>query len=186
MNGRNRTLLAIAMSTALLAPMAFAQKAKTETKATVDTAQTTKPMTTTTPTATTKGVVDTTAMDAEQKKTDLAEQKPTTRPADAVDARVVPATQVPVHTGKATEDPKAAQQAIPPTAQGAAHAAAHSSVVQRDVWARLDADGDGKISAIEADADTTFDGDFAAMDGDGDGFVTDAEFRAHAKATRKP
>lgn len=185
MNGRTRTLLAIAMSTALLAPMAFAQKAKTETKATVDTAQTTKPMTTamptTTPTATTKGVVDATATDTEQKKTDLAEQKPTTRPADSVDARVVPTTRLPVQTGKATEDPKTADQDIPPTAQGAAHAAAHSSVVQRDVWARLDADDDGKISATEADADTIFDGDFAAMDGDADGFVSDAEYRTFAK-----
>ena len=36
MNGRTRTLLAIAMSTALLAPVAVAQQAKTEVKATGD------------------------------------------------------------------------------------------------------------------------------------------------------
>ena len=201
MNGRTRTLLAIAMSTALLAPMAFAQKAKTETKATVDAAQTTKPTTTTTPPASVKPTaggkttdkttdkttepisraVDATTTDVETKKTDLAGEKPTARPADAVDARVVPATKLPVQTGKATEDPKAADQAMPPTSQGAAHAAAHSSVVQRDVWARLDADGNGQISAIEADADTTFDGDFAAMDSDANGFVSDTEYRTFAK-----
>lgn len=184
MNGRTRTLLAIAMSTALLAPMAFAQKAKTEVKTTGDTtAQAAKPTETEVakPTATPKRAVGTTTEDLEQQKADLAEQKLTPRPADAVDARVVPATKLPVQTGKATEDPKQADQDIPPVAQGATHAAAHASVVQRDVWARLDADGDARISATEADADTTFDGDFAAMDGDADGFVSDAEYRTFAK-----
>jgi Ca2+-binding EF-hand superfamily protein len=68
------------------------------------------------------------------------------------------------------------------TSQGAAHAAGHSQVVTRDVFGKLDVDGDGKISATEASADADFNGGFSAMDGDGDGFVTDAEFRAHAKA----
>lgn len=66
--------------------------------------------------------------------------------------------------------------------QGAAHAAGHSAVVTRDVFGTLDVDGDGRISATEASADAGFNGGFSAMDGDGDGFVTDAEFRAHAKA----
>ena len=66
--------------------------------------------------------------------------------------------------------------------QGAAHAAGHSAVVTRDVFGTLDVDGDGRISATEASADADFNGGFSAMDGDGDGFVTDAEFRAHAKA----
>lgn len=70
--------------------------------------------------------------------------------------------------------------------QGAANAAGHSSVVQRDTWTRLDADADGRISTDEADADAGFDAGFAAMDSNGDGFVTDAEFRAHAKAGMKP
>lgn len=70
--------------------------------------------------------------------------------------------------------------------QGADNATPHSAVVQRDTWTRLDADADGRISADEADADAGFDAGFAAMDGNGDGFVTDAEFRAHAKAGMKP
>jgi Ca2+-binding EF-hand superfamily protein len=53
-------------------------------------------------------------------------------------------------------------------------------VVTRDVFGRLDVDGDGKISATEAGVDASF--DFAAMDSDGDGFVTDAEYRTWAKA----
>jgi Ca2+-binding EF-hand superfamily protein len=70
----------------------------------------------------------------------------------------------------------------PPQSQGAEHAAAHSSVVQRDVWTRLDTDGDGRISTTEGAIDTGFNAGFAAMDADHDGFVTDAEYRAGAKA----
>ena len=51
---------------------------------------------------------------------------------------------------------------------------------------RLDTDKDGRVSSTEANADPTFDSGFSAMDNDGDGYVTDAEFRAKAKATKKP
>jgi hypothetical protein len=70
----------------------------------------------------------------------------------------------------------------PPQSQGAEHAAAHSSVVQRDLWTRLDVDGDGRISTVEGATDRGFNAGFAAMDSDHDGFVTDAEYRAAAKA----
>src|SRR3546814_13289619 len=74
-------------------------------------------------------------------------------------------------------------RAVEAQAKGAAHAQAHSAVVTRDVFGRLDADGDGSISATEAGVDTSF--DFAAMDSDGNGFVTDAEYRASdRKSTR--
>lgn len=66
--------------------------------------------------------------------------------------------------------------------QGAAHAAGHSEVVTRDVFSRLDTDGDGRISAAEAALDADFNTTVSAMDTDGDGFVTEAEYRAHAKA----
>lgn len=69
----------------------------------------------------------------------------------------------------------------PPESQGAEHAAAHSSVVQRDLWTRLDVDGDGRISTSEGAADAAFNTDFSAMDTDGDGFVTDIEYRSAAK-----
>ncbi len=70
--------------------------------------------------------------------------------------------------------------------QGAEHAAAHSMVVTRETFTRLDSDKDGRISSTEADADAGFDGSFSVMDGNGDGFVTDAEYRAHAKAAAQP
>jgi Ca2+-binding EF-hand superfamily protein len=70
--------------------------------------------------------------------------------------------------------------------QGAENAAPPSAVVQRDTWTRLDADADGRISADEADADAGFDAGFAMMDSNGDGFVTDAEFRAHARTNMQP
>src|SRR6185503_9332036 len=66
--------------------------------------------------------------------------------------------------------------------QGETHAAAHSSVVTRDVWTRLDADTNGKISAKEAAADTNISGSFALMDADHDGFVTQEEYVTYKKA----
>ena len=66
--------------------------------------------------------------------------------------------------------------------QGETHAAAHSSVVTRDVWTRLDADTNGKISAKEAAADTNISGSFALMDADHDGFVTQEEYVTYEKA----
>ena len=101
MNGRTHTLLAIAMSTALVAPMAFAQKAKTEVKATTEvSSQAAAPK----PTQATQRAAEKTTEVARQK---MAEQNTTStpRPADAVDARVVPTHKIPVQTGKATEDP---------------------------------------------------------------------------------
>lgn len=77
-----------------------------------------------------------------------------------------------------TDTPK-----MPPVSgQGTVHAQAHSAVVARDVFSRLDADDDGRISTAEAALDVDFNTALAAMDTDGDGFVTQAEYRAHAKA----
>ena len=66
--------------------------------------------------------------------------------------------------------------------QGETHAAAHSAVVTRDVWVRLDADNDGQISASEAAADTNINGSFSVMDADHDGFVTQEEYVVYSKA----
>ena len=59
-------------------------------------------------------------------------------------------------------------------------------MVTRETFLQLDADKDGRISSTEAGADAGFDGSFSAIDSNGDGFVTDTEFRAHAKATSQP
>jgi Ca2+-binding EF-hand superfamily protein/predicted small lipoprotein YifL len=73
----------------------------------------------------------------------------------------------------------------PPQSQGAEHAAAHSSVVTRDLWARLDLDGDGRISTTEGAADADFNADFASIDSNDDGFVSDTEYRTAAKTELK-
>ena len=170
---RNRTtLLAIALGAGLAAPSAFAQKAKTEINATGNaTSQAAQSM----PRPTLPEQAAQPARDAVQ---DVTRQRPnesvteptttpTSPPADATDFK---------EARDATEAPTSMQS------QGAANAAAHSSVVQRDAWARLDADADGRISPVEADADAAFGVDFDDMDADDDGFVSDAEYRVFAKA----
>lgn len=84
-----------------------------------------------------------------------------------------------------SQDESQDNQPPPTPAQGAAHAAGHSSVVQRDMWSRLDTDGDGRISSVEGSVDADFGANFAMTDTDGDGFVSDAEYRAQAKAVHQ-
>ena len=81
---------------------------------------------------------------------------------------------------------KATPPVAPPTAHGATQSAAHSAIATRGTFSGLDSDKDGRVSSTEADADAGFDAGFSAMDGNGDGFVTDTEYRAHAKTTEKP
>jgi hypothetical protein len=65
--------------------------------------------------------------------------------------------------------------------QGELHAQAHSAVVTRDVWTKLDTNDDGKLSSSEVSGNATINGAFSAMDSNGDGFVTQAEYTAYAK-----
>lgn len=65
--------------------------------------------------------------------------------------------------------------------QGAEHAAAHSAVVTRDLWLKLDANGDTRLSPAEVAANAGLKASFSAMDSNHDGFVTQAEYRAYAK-----
>jgi len=66
--------------------------------------------------------------------------------------------------------------------QGEVHAAAHSAVVTRAMWTKFDANSDGKLSSKEVSFDTSISGAFPVMDSNGDGFVTQAEYTAYAKA----
>ena len=66
--------------------------------------------------------------------------------------------------------------------QGEQHAATYSAVVNRDVWVRLDADADSRISMAEAAGNASLVASFAAMDSNTDSFVTQDEFTAHTQA----
>jgi hypothetical protein len=65
--------------------------------------------------------------------------------------------------------------------QGETHAAANSAVVTRDLWVKLDADADSKISLTEAKANADLTGSFTDMDVNADGFINQDEYRAYAQ-----
>ena len=169
--------LALALGAALAAPSAFAQSAnnpdRTTGNATSEAAQSTPRPT----------LPEQAAQPARDAVQDVTRQRPT----EQVDATVSDAVETAQQTSPpadATDFKEARDATETPTmmqSQGAANAAAHSSVVQRDVWTRLDADADGRISPVEADADSAFGVDFDDMDTDDDGFVSDAEYRVFAK-----
>jgi Ca2+-binding EF-hand superfamily protein len=66
--------------------------------------------------------------------------------------------------------------------QGAANAAPHSAVVSRELWTQLDADTDSKLSLAEVAANAELTTSFASIDANADGFVTQDEYTAYAKA----
>ena len=97
------------------------------------------------------------------------------------------APQDPKTTGT-QEDAKTRPPTAPPppvtTAQPPATTPATGTIAR--TFSGLDKDKDGRVSSTEASADPSFDSGFGAMDANGDGFVTDAEFQAHAQETSKP
>ncbi len=68
--------------------------------------------------------------------------------------------------------------------QGEQQAAGGSAVVSRDLWVRLDADSDSKLSLAEATGNAALSASFTTMDSNKDGFVTQAEYTAYARAHR--
>ena len=68
--------------------------------------------------------------------------------------------------------------------QGEQHAAANSAVLSRDMWLRLDADSDSRISLAEAIGNAGVSASFTKMDGNSDGFVTQAEYTSYANLHR--
>ena len=68
--------------------------------------------------------------------------------------------------------------------EGEKRAATHSAVVTRDVWVRLDADADSRISLAEAARNASLTDSFAAMDSNSDGFVTQDEYTAYTRARK--
>lgn len=57
-------------------------------------------------------------------------------------------------------------------------------MVTRDVWVKLDADADSRISLAEAAANASLTGSFATMDSNSDGFVTQDEYTTYTKSNK--
>lgn len=83
--------------------------------------------------------------------------------------------------GQSTEQQDSSMRNDRARTQGASQAATHSMAASRAVWATLDTDGDGRISRTEGEVDAGFKSNFDMMDADKDGFVSDTEYRTHAK-----
>lgn len=60
-------------------------------------------------------------------------------------------------------------------------AAANSALLSRDLWLKLDADADSRISLAEAIGNAGLSASFTKMDGNSDGYVTQAEYTTYAK-----
>lgn len=75
-------------------------------------------------------------------------------------------------------------QVAPPEAQSQARTTEEQKTMPpRDpAFARLDTDNDGRVGAVEAEADSKFGMHFDDMDSDDDGFVSTAEFAAFPRA----
>lgn len=114
---------------------------------------------------------------------DLPRTLPTQGPQNTPTTNPPEQTMREMHKAEATAQSETSPPPSPMQSQGAEHAAPPASVVQRDLWTRLDADGDGKISTTEGAVDAEFNTGFATMDTDRDGFVTDTEYSAAAKAS---
>jgi hypothetical protein len=70
----------------------------------------------------------------------------------------------------------------PPPAQSQGQGMANTpQPTDTGLWAQLDSNRDGKVSASEGRANADFSTRFASMDTDRDGFVSEGEYRAHAK-----
>lgn len=80
---------------------------------------------------------------------------------------------------------RTAAKASMESGRGGTDASSSASSSLGDVMRRLDANADGSISMSEGDADASIKANFATIDGNSDGTVTSAEYRAWLKATRK-
>lgn len=181
MQARTRNLLTLALAAALASPLAFAQHGGGQGHVGGTMGAPAMPATPAIPatpaTPTTPAIPATPAVPA----TPTLPTNASDNAADAVSKRDARNTPPMDATDSQNMDSAVRTQMAPPTAQGADHAAANSEVVTRDVFNRLDSDGNGVISAAEAGADATFDGSFASMDSNHDGVVSTDEYRSSAK-----
>lgn len=151
MKRHQRNLLAVALTAALASPLAFGQSVTGQTTGTV---QGTTQLPTRAVERTVERTTDT-ANEAVQNTTSAVD-----RTAQGTEASVAADAQVTGQTKVEQEEDNPRQGFAPPA-----------------VWATLDANADGHIDAGEASADADFQQDFAAIDTNNDGVVSQAEFR---------
>lgn len=157
MSHTNQTL-ALALTAALAAPLTYAQSG--------DTTQTRN-----------QQVTQTTQTDAVVREQLLTTNAPV---AEELDETRPP----PVSEGIEEEEEEAMRRERRPSERTGepTRAADESAPARRDVWMQLDANGDGRISVVEGDANADFKSNFEMMDADHDGYVSDAEYRAREGA----
>jgi hypothetical protein len=203
MRTSNQQLLAVALAAAFAAPLAFAGDPPVQAKAKVSASTTVK--TPTTSSATDAVSARTTMREAGKAAANTVAADATTNPPPGkgnwfADLDADGDAQLNVTEAKGNAGVSARFGSIDANAdgyvtmeeyrqyftseksQGELHAQAHSAVVTRDVWTKLDVNDDGKLSSTEVTGNTTISGAFSAMDSNGDGFVTQAEYRAYAKS----
>lgn len=159
MTTRNRHLLMLAMTAALMAPLVFAQDAKVTGNATGAPA----------------------AQEATPRLPPPALPVPAANTAPAPERLNESAPPLPPEVEEAAMNPS---RPPPATVEAAPPPTARVSIRQRDKWAQLDVNGDGRISGTEGQGDADFKANFEMMDADKDGFVTNTEYSAHDKSGR--
>lgn len=155
MNARNRPLLVIAITAALMAPLAMAQNVS---DAATPTTPQSQPAPATQAERTSEALLNTNAPPSVQQ---LNETEPP-QPPEVEEAAMNPPKPPPANQGANTTDQWPA--------------------AKRSVWAQLDVDGDGRVSGSEGRVDADFQANFEMMDADRDGYVSDAEYRARVDA----
>ncbi|CAN5120810.1 hypothetical protein BH11PSE14_BH11PSE14_00420 [soil metagenome] len=95
---------------------------------------------------------------------------------------ITPAAAVPAAGMRTAGAPAAKSASWAAASSEAASASANSSAGKGDWWAEADSDGDSRLSPAEANANPAVGTNFASIDTDQDGFVTQDEYRVYFTA----
>ncbi|CAA9317765.1 MAG: hypothetical protein AVDCRST_MAG71-1114 [uncultured Lysobacter sp.] len=184
---RTASLLALAVAAALAAPVAIAQSASTsQSTGTSQATGTTQSRASGQSTGASQSTQQTGATQSTGSTGVMSQERTgdTTQSSRGVGAGQTMNESSPPPANEVEEEAMKPTRRTPPAqSQGTEQAAEHSAIAQRGVWTQLDTNGDGRISAAEGGVNADFKAGFEMMDADHDGFVSDAEYRAHGRTT---